>query len=210
MPGHTTLAHALARASLARARPGGAPVHTTPHPLPSPTRSQASNRDPNFLLNAELADSVWYTALQAARMRIGSPRCLHVDLHGMSDSHGVPHGGADCILGLGAMGRRRGEAASAVFRAALAAELAPQLEQAGMRLVSTGPELQGDWGPDRNTLTQMATDPVLWATASPFSHAVQIEMTIRLRKHLDKNPAARAGFAHAILRAFQRAGGASL
>ena len=108
------------------------------------------------------------------------------------------------FLGLGAMARRRGEAVTAAFRAALTAELCPQLEQAGMRLVSTGPELQGDWGADRNTLTQMATDPVLWAAVSPFSHAVQIEMTIRLRKHLDRDPAARAGFAQAILRAFQR------
>ena len=41
-------------------------------------------------------------------------------------------------------------------------------------------------GPERNTLTQMSTDGALFATAGSvcYSHAVQVELSRRLRKQL--------------------------
>ena len=63
------------------------------------------------------------------------------------------------------------------------------------------PKLTGDWYAHegtrgRNTLTQMSTDPALWAAcaprcgprpraaAPPYTHAVQLELSARLRKRL--------------------------
>jgi hypothetical protein len=166
----------------------------------------ASNRDPNHLLDEELAGSPWFAALVAASAAAAGPAArLHVDLHGMNGSHG-----ADCILGTAAMERRRGRDAAERFRAALGEALGPLLAEHSF-VLSFGPDLQGDkyrWGEGRNnTLTQMSTDPDLWDVHSPlppFTHAVQVEMTLPLRKLLDRNKAARDAFARGLYDAFQR------
>ena len=42
----------------------------------------------------------------------------------------------------------------------------------------------------RNTLTQLSTRAALWARfgAAPFTHAVQLELSLRLRRHLAAQP----------------------
>ena len=71
------------------------------------------------------------------------------------------------------------------------------------------PALGGDWGAgsERSTLTQLSTDSSLWlkcaSDGSPpsscFTHALQLEMSLRLRRHLAAHRTDREAFAAALV-----------
>eukprot|EP00040_Diaphanoeca_grandis_P039327 m.4798 g.4798 ORF g.4798 m.4798 type:complete len:360 (-) comp3705_c0_seq1:89-1168(-) len=181
-----------------------------------------SNRDPNYLKGDEVLDSPWFKQLCIARrlcvdnnnlvqitpslpnstptvrtQRL-QPAALHVDVHGMSDEYD-----ADCIVGTGAMLKNCGDEVTRKFRESLDKRLSPLFAKMNMQL-SFGPHLQGYWGSGRNTLTQISTDPAFWNTPQqPFTHAVQVELTLRLRKHFNADKAARDIFANALFVAFR-------
>jgi len=170
--------------------------------------AEAAARDPNFLLRAELDANGWNAALRAVRAGLGGAdaRCLHVDLHGARDP---PHWEVDVQLGLGAMeqaeaaaagagaGAGAGAAGEAVkLRRALEARLRPMLAAKGWDLQAGGaetarPTLNGVATPDRFTMTEQSV-------AVGYSHAIQVEMSYRLRKAMVEEPELREAFAAAI------------
>lgn len=185
----------------------------------------ASNRDPNHLTDIEMPHSVWFAALRALREQMvpiwgpvgGAMRpCLHVDVHGMRDP---PAYSVDCLIGTSALRRHHGERRAEEFCAAIEAKLRPVLQRipvgtdgGAMDLHAGGPataaaELGGDWGAGsgRNTLTQMSTNSKLFAAGGSlcYTHAVQVELSQRLRKFLIKNEACRTAFAVAIVECVQ-------
>lgn len=196
-----------------------------------------TNRDPNFLSDAELGDSAWFTALRCAREELapsGRP-CIHVDVHGMRNPPAYP---VDCLVGTLAMRRQHGDARTDALcdevervlrpvlqRIPIARPAAAEGEGGGdsaadvvgamaefMDLQAGGaatpaPLLGGDWGvgSGRNTLTQLSTNRGLWtAHAAPsggpqcFACALQIELSMRLRRHLADNWEDRQAFAEAL------------
>ena len=64
------------------------------------------------------------------------------------------------------------------------------------------PKFGGDWGPrtKRNSLTQLSTNQKLFSQCGSicYTHAVQVEMSYRLRKFLDRNKNGREAFINAI------------
>ena len=172
--------------------------------LPEPDRT---NRDPNYLTNEELLESPWFHALHSGRRNGQGRRWLHIDLHGMrgpNDSNPVKER-PDCIMGTAAMERRYGPEVAQRFRDNLSAMVEPILADADFEMWHNI-ELTGDWGAERNTLTQMSTDPALWhggAGMEPFHRAVQVEMSYKLRKYLHASETARKSFVCALLEAFE-------
>lgn len=147
-------------------------------------RPDASNADPNFLRNDELRGSVWFEALELLR----DDHHVHIDIHGMADDT-IPD--CDLVVGTGAMRRRRGSDDGFVDR--LLAGL-DELKIDGQPLLyqpKRGGEepdhFCGDWGnklgdkSTYNTLTQMTTDSRLFD--HPYTHAIQLELSLRLRTH---------------------------
>jgi hypothetical protein len=65
------------------------------------------------------------------------------------------------------------------------------------------PKFSGDWGPGSkvNSLTQLSTNQDLWMGCGSicFSYAVQVELSYRFRKYLDKNRKGRESFINAIV-----------
>jgi hypothetical protein len=157
-------------------------------------------RTPRSPLRAQ-ADSPWFLALVAARHCISGPwgpptggfaHALHVDIHGM-----LPRkDGTQCILGLGPMAGHSDspDGIYAGFKRALERSLAPVFGRMQVKFRVGGPEFTGVAKGGRSTMTQTSTDPRLWNAAAgagtPFSHAVQVEMTMVLRKR----PVARPTF----------------
>ena len=102
--------------------------------------ADASNRDPNFLTNDELSDSVWFHALLRQRERFvpmvfgndppgAMNACLHVDVHGMRDPPAHP---VDLMVGSAAMRRRFGAGRPHAVLGRIATEL---------RAIDVGPPL---------------------------------------------------------------------
>jgi hypothetical protein len=104
--------------------------------------------------------------------------------------------GVQCILGLGPMACHSDspDGIYAGFKQALEGSLAPVFGQMQVKFRVGGPEFTGVAKDGRSTMTQTSTDPRLWNAAAgagtPFSHAVQVEMTMVLRKR----PVARPTF----------------
>jgi len=180
----------------------------------------ASNRDPNYLRDDEQRDSPWFNALRSAREQLGAAVLreegrtvvgyLHVDVHGTRDP---PVWEVDCMLGTGAMGD--GECTRA-FRSRLESELRPLLQSietaGGGRMdlhaggeLTPAPFFSGCRCGARNTLTQTSTNCALWQSVGsmPFSLAVQVELSLRLRKYLVASPAHLKRFALGIVHALQ-------
>jgi hypothetical protein len=202
------------------------------------TEACATNRDPNYLRNNELEQSPFFSCMRALKQSFpgkGNVNLL-VDIHGMRDPPAYP---ADLILGTSAVSRRGLRHKIALFRAELERCLLPVLKQmtllddsgdlVDMQLQAGGPatslgELTGDYGDGskRNTLCQQGTDERLWATAGsvtsrrdvgvrPFSLAVQVEVSLRLRVYLfqPRNRDELVAFAGAFVAAATRTEAAS-
>ena len=151
---------------------------------PNPT-----NRDPNYLLRHELETNPWNDALRACCGRWPPWACLVVDLHGRRNHEPGVNDDSDCDAGLGAMEAFAPEQVEAL-RAALH-NLQPAL-QAGFVLNRT-PRLAGCWPArtGRCTITQQAV--------GCGQAAVQLELTLRLRRDLFQSAAARTDLARALL-----------
>eukprot|EP00037_Helgoeca_nana_P020112 m.198535 g.198535 ORF g.198535 m.198535 type:complete len:233 (-) comp25141_c0_seq1:125-823(-) len=129
---------------------------------------------------------------------------LHVDLHGMARV-----GTTECILGLGAM-RAVDPQRADQFHAALVHRVAtlPLFGGNGTGLIvgKPGDRLQGCWGKklQRCSLTQQACTAAAFPAGSrPYTHAVQVEMTMDLRKRLVHNHDEAEAFATALVMAFR-------
>ena len=148
-----------------------------------------SNRDPNYLLRHELETNPWNDALRACCGRWPPWACLVVDLHGRRNHEPGVNDDSDCDTGLGAMEAVAPERVEAL-RAALH-NLQPAL-QAGFVLNRT-PRLAGCWPArtSRCTITQQAV--------GCGQAAVQLELTLRLRRDLFQSAAARTDLARALL-----------
>lgn len=173
-----------------------------------------TNRDPNYLRLEERQTSPWFFALHTARSlaacsNAGRPG-LHVDLHGMrgpSDDPPMPER-SDCDVGTRAMEASHGATAAAAFQAQLDEHLGPVLREMGMELTHNK-TFGGCWGHGRSSLGQLSTDAALWAGATPqaqaappFSHAAQVEMSLKLRLTLTNSAKLRSEFARALVAAF--------
>ena len=148
-----------------------------------------SNRDPNYLLRHELEKNPWNDLLRACCGRWPPWSCLVVDLHGRRNHEPGVNDDSDCDAGLGAMEAAAPERAESL-RAALL-RLQPAL-QAGFVLNRT-PRLAGCWPArtGRCTVTQQAV--------GCGQAAVQLELTLRLRRDLYHSAAARIDLARALL-----------
>ena len=139
---------------------------------------------------------------------------LHVDVHGIRDP---PAHRADCMVGSAAMRRHLGCGATDVLLTRVEARLLPLLAQMPLEGAASGgpvadrlhagapggtpvPRLGGDWGGTRNTLTQLSTDAELFASCGSLHYplAIQVELSLRLRKHLNANRVHREAFARAL------------
>lgn len=171
-----------------------------------------SNRDPNFLSEDEVLGNEWFE-----KMLVASNRCrahgasLHLDVHGCRDP---PHHPAHLIIGLGAL--RQGAsspeelAAVAAFGEQLSKSVAPVIE--GLKLVPEAapvrvlvpadpeepPSLSGAWQPSCGRLTQ--TQQAL--RFARFTHAVQLEMSLSLRRALVRDKDSLSKFASSLWNAW--------
>ena len=72
-------------------------------------------------------------------------------------------------------------------------------------LQSPSPKFSGDWGSisKRNSLTQLSTNQELFAQCGSicYTHAVQVELSYRFRKYLDRNRKGRESFVNGIVSA---------
>lgn len=187
-------------------------------------------RDPNYLRKDELSSSPWFCCLEswAGRHSAAGAACmLHVDVHGCQDPPMWP---THAILGLGAMRQRieelpdghasrepllrRLHTFASLLEPAVAQALAPALgcppsEAASLRGLAAAvteagervETLSGAWPPadGRFTQTQQSISHV------GASHAVQLEMSLSLRKALVREPSAVSRLARALRTAWQRA-----
>lgn len=138
----------------------------------------ATNADPNFTHYEELESSPWTRKLLEVRRCFGPDRpCLHVDLHGCQEPR--PGAGADLVVGLRAMDLIDAEGCMEL-REGLAEAFSLILEGFTVNvrpqkfLTGASPD------PKRMTLTQQS----LSERGGGWTHAVQLEMSPRLRKAL--------------------------
>lgn len=171
-----------------------------------------SNADPNYVDTALVvgvqtgpttSENGWTHTLVQARPA-HQTSALHVDLHGMARV-----GTTECILGLGAM-RAVDPQRADQFHAALVHHVAtlPLFGGDGTGLIvgKPGDRLQGCWGKklQRCSLTQQACTAAAFPAGSrPYTHAVQVEMTMDLRKRLVHNHDEAEAFATALVMAFR-------
>jgi hypothetical protein len=192
-----------------------------------------SNRDPNYQTDAERKTSPWAVALREARGKCGrgssqhpTDRGLHVDIHGMSDRHGVDW---------------KALQRAANLKMNLYAELAPVLEKVERNSVdftyhprmrkqklffnehynmnTRRVEKQFSGGSPKsvgsvkyNTMTMVATDRAVfradaerYGRKAPFAMSVQMEMSKNLRAQLaNGNPRLAGEFARAIRSAYRK------
>jgi hypothetical protein len=180
-----------------------------------------TNRDPNFLEDGELCQSPWFAALRSQREQLAPlwsemgamSACMHVDIHGMKDPLGD---GADCQIGTAAMRRNLGDTRADEFCRRIEKYLRPVLQEILIKggngrtmdleagLETSRPKFEGDWGAAsrRNTLTQLSTNQRLFGSCGSmcYTHAVQIELSLRLRKLLDSHRKNRESFARALVK----------
>jgi hypothetical protein len=167
-----------------------------------------SNRDPNFLSSSEVRGSPWLEAIAVVGAYFGasdSPK-LHVDVHGMKDAE-LPDAQSDCCVGTAAMFRQSNfnEVQQEEFIRKVTSIFAPVLQPRGYHLhfnaIPSGKNLSGDWSKfeatkDKHSLTQISTNKRNFDPASScFSTAIQLELSLRLRKHLVQDDEFRAEFA---------------
>lgn len=151
-----------------------------------------TNHDPNFTLRSELSRCPWTRKLRDVRERFGPRPCLHVDLHGCKDP-GL-EGGSHLVVGVRAMEFAGCEGVER-FRSELQAALSVVLK--GFTL-NVRPEklLTGAWeDEDRCTLTQQSLSP----DGGAWTHAVQLEMSMILRKLLNRSRELQVLLAHGIM-----------
>lgn len=150
-----------------------------------------SNRDPNYLRCDELERNPWNQAVRACAGRWPPGACLLVDLHGRRDHVAGLNDPSDCDTGLGAMEAAAPDRLS-TLRTALSA-----LEHAlgGAFVLNRTPRLCGCWpaATERCTVSQQAVGCGL--------AAVQLELSLRLRRELHASAEARTAFARALLSA---------
>ena len=189
------------------------------------------NRDPNYLLDSEIATNPWFAAIRHMRERMAplwNPagamrRCVHIDVHGMKDPTNAGLGKDGCSeehRSGGARGRSkvRGHCTVGITRQIgkqRALELFQNTKQHldavlapfGME-VRDGWEvgLRGEWArapresDGRNTLTQMSSKHRVFAQcgSAPFTHVMQLELSLTLRKMLNAKRQFREAFARAL------------
>jgi len=175
-------------------------------PAPDPV-----NRDPNYLTNAEarLDNNPWRSAMHLSQQLFRfDPAAIHIDLHGLNrERHEV-----DLCIGYGAAKRRFqwNEAEMSALETYIVTELnrylpnifvlTNQVPVQGQYTICfnqtpQGYELAGDWGADRNTMTQLSTNRN-WGCH--FKCALQLEMSKSLRKALNESSDFAAKFATAF------------
>jgi len=145
------------------------------------------NRDPNYLHPDELALDPWNLMLEDQLQRCGG-MCCHVDFHGRRDFSPGVNDESDCDIGLGAMFERDPTTAKEM-KAQLVTELTRALAETPFE-VNSHPALQGRGRDGRMTLTQQSSQKGM--------QSVQIELSLSLRKELNRNRNLRAKFANAI------------
>jgi len=145
------------------------------------------NRDPAYLHPAELQDDPWNLILEDHVQRCGV-RCVHLDIHGRRDYIPDVNDKSDCDIGLGAMFASDSTRAKQL-KTALHKALSRVLATTGY-VVNSHPALQGRWSNGRLTLTQQSV--------SKGMTSVQLELSLSLRKELNKNRDLRRRFGAAI------------
>ena len=149
------------------------------------------NRDPNHLLESELATNPWNAALADLLRRWPRFSCLLVDIHGRRDPVGEAAstlGPGDVDIGLGAL-QAEAPAQVQLLRENLAASLAAVFELHGFT-VNPNPALTGRGPPPRCTVTQQAV--------RCGQVAVQLELSLRLRRALHADEALLENFGAAL------------
>jgi len=173
-----------------------------------------SNRDPNFLKTTEIVENEWFHKMVFVRNRFkgesnGWEGCAHVDIHGCKDP---PAHAGHLHIGMGAMRQALKGSTPKDLRPVqeLAIKLKVALTEVVMQLnlapvsnavsfilpldVEQPPGLSGAWRPSlgRHTQTQQSI------SFAGFSHSIQMEMSLSLRKALVADSAACEKFADAI------------
>ncbi|CAE7440144.1 glcK [Symbiodinium natans] len=181
------------------------------------------NRDPNYLLNEEVAQNPWFR--QMARFadkwrhgKEGHPRpLLHIDVHGCKDPPATP---SHLTVGLAAMrhevemgrsplSQSRVETFAAALQNELTAvlnglELRPRPERLVRVLLPSlsggqGKErLSGAWPLEERRLTQ-SQQAMAYAG---FTHSCQLELSKALRRALSRDDAATARLGRAVTKAW--------
>jgi len=155
-------------------------------------RPDQTNHDPNFTRRSQLSRSPWTRKLREVRERFGPRPCLHVDLHGCKDPG--PDGGSHLVVGIRAM-EFAGSEGIERFRSELQLALSAVLKGYS---VNVKPErfLTGAWEEDdRCTLTQQSLSP----DGGAWTHAVQLEMCMSLRRLLNRSREFQVLLAHGIM-----------
>lgn len=179
----------------------------------------ANNRDPNYLRTEEVCSNEWFMKMLEARgLWREHKRTLHLDLHGCKDP---PHHTAHLNIGLGAMSEREmgpeGVKYLDEFARIVTEHIAPLIRELNLK-----PAIAADQPPVkffyprevgevpqyfsgqcaekvRHTQTQQAI------TFCDFSHALQVEMSLALRRALKNDRDACDRLADGFLAAFQAA-----
>jgi hypothetical protein len=161
--------------------------------LPGP---DPSNRDPNFLLDTEARDATsnpWLFGLNMCQIHFQNPEsAIHVDIHGMQDVDE-----ADLCIGYAAMARRNDwtSAEKEAFEQSIRTSFDNfDCDFRGVAIneikMADGniKRLCGDWfvtaHRGRNTLTQVSTNHNWFLDGMHFHRALQMELSVRLRKRL--------------------------
>lgn len=172
------------------------------------TNPPETNRDPNYLLDRELAHSPWFHALRSFRTlcRVSghsSPtsRSLHCDIHGMADAS---VNGIDCVFGTKAMEQQHGQHRAMKFREKLSHYVGatfaayPRTFEYTMSTPSrqvvrtlTGSGTEGMWTcsvdspvfsgaqvSGRNTMCEMTSDAALWNSVEEKPFAFSVQIEL--------------------------------
>ena len=169
------------------------------------------NDDPNYLKACNVEPSEWCDYFQSAITSANYPLLLHVDIHGMrgpNDKISLSDR-ADCIFGMVPMERNMGRKFTYQFKNLLEKNILPVLASYNMTAMIGGekttdyPALCGYWGNGRNTLTQLSSNPAFMKNKTGFTHAIQMELSMKLRKLLYSNHELCSNLLNAIIKSWQ-------
>ena len=152
------------------------------------------NKDPNYLKLCDIEESEWYKYFRKSLTNYKKPFSIHFDIHGMKgpkDKVSISNR-ADCILGMVPMEKNMGFGFTNKFKNLIEKNLIPILAKYNMEIMVGGkktsnyPQLSGYWGNGRNTLTQISSNGKFFKKYS-FSHSIQVELSLKLRKLIISN-----------------------